>query len=383
MKKSLSKSIYIIAGELSGDMHGAGLMQSVLDIEPDTTFAGYGGTTMQAVAGLKNERFHDWLDDSAVMGIVEVLKKYKWFKQQLENMLEQIKTQKPDALVLIDYPKFNLTLAQMVRDAGVDIKIIYYISPKVWAWNKKRVPKMAELLDKLLCIFPFEVPIFEEVNLPAVYVGNPLADQLGPLGSDEGRDKNLIGLFPGSREREVSKLFPIMIEAAIRLYTRNSEWKFQVPAATPKLAEQMRAMLHAVKRPDMPDISITEGESHELMRKAHCGVVASGTATLEAAWLGMPYCLVYKVAFPTYLLGKLIVKIKFIGLVNILAGKEVIEEFIQGDADPCHIERALELFMTNSEHRQKVQQDILATAELLGGPGVNDRAAKELLATLD
>jgi len=317
-----------------------------------------------------------------VMGIVEVLKQYKWFKMKLKEMLEEIIEKQPDMLVLIDYPKFNLTLAKMVREAGVDIKIVYYISPKVWAWNKGRVPKMAKLLDKMICIFPFEVEIYEEYGLPVTYVGNPLVDELGPIGSDEGRDPNLIGLFPGSREREVAKLFPIMVDAAARLYHRNEELRFAVPAASEKLAEQMEKILESTSMPVEGLITIQQGGSHELMKKAYCGVIASGTATLEAAWQGLPYCLVYKVALPTYIIGKLLVKIEHIGLVNILAGEGIVEEFIQGDADPCHIERALELFIKDPEHRSKLQERLLETAATMGKPGVHVRAARELLNVL-
>jgi len=301
-------------------------MKSILKHAPDTQFLGNGGKNMEEAGATKN-----WVDKSAVMGVVEVLKMYKWFKAQLEAILEEIKSEQPDCLILIDYPKFNLTLAKKIREAGIKTKIIYYISPKVWAWNKKRVPVMAELLDKMICIFPFEVEIYQKHNLPTVYVGNPLVDQLGDLGSDE------------NREREI---------------------------------------LAQANLPKDDLICIKDGGSQELMRTAHAGVIASGTATLEAAYLGLPYCLVYKIAMPTYLVAKLLVKIEYIGLVNILAGEKVIEEYIQGDADAHHIERALEDFIKDPKHRGKTQQKLLDTARKLGDPGVHDRAAQEVLKEL-
>jgi len=352
-------------------------MKSILKHAPDTQFLGNGGKNMEEAGATKN-----WVDKSAVMGVVEVLKMYKWFKAQLEAILEEIKSEQPDCLILIDYPKFNLTLAKKIREAGIKTKIIYYISPKVWAWNKKRVPVMAELLDKMICIFPFEVEIYQKHNLPTVYVGNPLVDQLGDLGSDENRDPNLIGLFPGSREREVSRLFPTMVDAALRLHLSYPNLTFQVPAATEPLAVKMREILAQANLPKDDLICIKDGGSQELMRTAHAGVIASGTATLEAAYLGLPYCLVYKIAMPTYLVAKLLVKIEYIGLVNILAGEKVIEEYIQGDADAHHIERALEDFIKDPKHRGKTQQKLLDTARKLGDPGVHDRAAQEVLKEL-
>lgn len=377
-RAALGKLIYIVAGELSGDMHGEGLMREIRAKDNTVSFLGYGGGGMRAEGGTE-----DWLDKAAVMGLTEVLKQYKWFKAKMKEMVEHIEAQKPDLLLLIDYPKFNLMLAERVRALNLDIKIVFYISPKVWAWNKKRVPKMARILDKIICIFPFEIPIYEEVGLDAVYVGNPLVDQLGEMGTIKGREEHVLGLFPGSRKREVSKLFPIMIDAAIRLYHRHPELRFSAPAATPVLREKMQEMLDEANLPVEDLIDITEGGSHELMRKAHAGVIASGTATLEAAWLGLPYCLVYKVSFPTYLAARLLVKIKHIGLINILAQEEIVEEFIQGDADPCHIERSLELFLKDAEHRETVQQRLLDTAATMGTPGVNSRAANEVLVLLN
>lgn len=374
----MSDSIYIVAGELSGDMHGAELMRAVSEMRPDIQFLGYGGDNMCKVGGT-----HDWLEKSAVMGIVEVLKQYKWFKQKLQEMADEIIEKQPTALVLLDYPKFNLMLAERVRAADIKTKIVYYISPKVWAWNKKRVPKMAKLLDKMICIFPFEVEIYEKVGLPVEYVGNPLVDELGIRGSDDDRDRNLVGMFPGSREREIAKLFPIMVHAAVRLHSKYPNLRFEVPAASAKLAQQMKTTMAKMQLPKEDLVTISEGGSHSLMRRAYCGVVASGTATLEAAWLGLPYCLVYKVALPTYVIAKAVVKIKYIGLVNILAGRAVVEEFIQGDADPCHLEQAIEAFINDEAHRETIQNQLIETAETMGEPGVHKRAAQALLKAIE
>jgi len=376
------KSLYLISGEISGDTHGAELMHAISDElaqDGGVSFHGAGGPQMRKAGG---KGMRDWVEDASVMGVVEVLKHYRWFKKQFYSMLEEIKEIKPDALVLIDYPGFNLRMAKKVREQLPDTKIIYYISPKVWAWNKGRIPKMAAILDKMLCILPFEKPLFENSGLETTFVGNPIVDELEDNRVDVERDDNLIGLFPGSREREISRLFPLMIESARRMHNDNESLKFETPAATPKLAELMQKQLDKSKM-NGDYIKITDGGSHELMQRASCGVIASGTATLEAAYYGLPYCLVYKIALPTYVLGKMLVKIEHIGLVNILAGKKVVDEFIQGDADPLHIKEALEKFIKKPEHRKKVQREMAEVVSQLGERGCHIRAAKEVINTLN
>ena len=378
--------IYLISGEVSGDTHGAELMHAIQselqkkDLE--VRFYGAGGPAMKKVGG---EKFRDWLEKAAVMGVVEVLKQYRWFKKQFHFMLEELKEVQPDALILIDYPGFNLRMAKAVREALPKTKIIYYVSPQVWAWNKGRIPKMAAVLDKMLCILPFEKPLYENSGLSATFVGHPIVDELVENKIDVSRDPNLIGLFPGSREREISKLFPVMVDAARRMYTANQDLKFQAPAATKQLAELMEKILDKYKLGGkyIQITSRSEGGSHRLMQQAHCGVIASGTATLEAAWYGLPYCLVYKIALPTYLLGKMLVKIEHIGLVNILAGKKVVDEFIQGEADPVNIKEALEKFIADPKHTANIKLEMAEAVSQLGDPGCHLRAAKEVISTLE
>ncbi len=378
------KSIYLISGEVSGDTHGAELMHAISDElaqDGGVSFHGAGGPKMKKAGG-NGSGIRDWLEQASVMGVVEVLKHYRWFKTQFHLFLDEIKIIKPDALILIDYPGFNLRMAKKVRKLLPDTKIIYYISPKVWAWNKGRIPKMAATLDKMLCILPFEKPLFEHSGLPTTFVGNPIVDELEDKKIDVVRDESLVGLFPGSREREISRLFPVMIDVARRMHNDNDSLTFEAPAASPKLAELMHKLLEKTKM-NGDYIKINDGGSLELMQRAGCGVIASGTATLEAAYYGLPYCLIYKIALPTYMLGKLLVKIEHIGLVNILAGKKVVDEFIQGEADPVHIKEALEKFIRNSEHREKVQGEMAEAVSQLGDRGCHLRAAKEVVETLN
>ena len=373
------KSIYIVAGEVSGDTHGACLMEALLTRVPTVSFHGAGGPAMQAVAG---KGLANWVEDAAVMGIWEVLKHYQWFKQRFNEMLAEVEDLKPDVLILIDYPGFNLRLAHAVKKRLPNTKIVYYISPQVWAWNKGRIPKMAETLDLMLCIFPFEKEIFESAGLATVFTGHPLVDELEHKRENVSREQDLIGLFPGSREREVSRLFPVMVETARRIHSHNSEWKFEAAAASEALAGRMRDIVQNAKLPKSL-ITIRTGSSYSLMQRATSGVVASGTATLEAAALGLPYCLVYKISWPTWAMGKLLVKLEYIGLVNILAGEEVVEEFIQGDAEPGRIELSISRLMNNSDSRDALCQKLLTTAAKLGDSGAHQRAASEVVALLE
>jgi lipid-A-disaccharide synthase len=279
-------------------------------------------------------------------------------------------------LLLVDYPGFNLRLARAVRERSPETKIVYYISPQVWAWNRGRAKKMASYLDEMLCIFPFEKEIFSEAGLKTRFVGHPLVDEL-EQGAEPVREDGLVGLFPGSREREVGRLFPLMLEVAERLGSRGRDLRFEAPAASGPLGEMMEAM---VKSAGLGNVRVSAGGSHQLMQRASSGVIASGTATLEAAWFGLPYCLVYKVSWPTYVLGRLLVRLEHIGLVNILAGREVVPEFIQGDADPCEIEQVLWRHLTDAEYCEQTVAALHETVAKLGGPGAFRRAAEAVAA---
>lgn len=367
----MSKRLYVVAGELSGDAHGAGLLRELKGMVPALEVRGVGGPEMAAVAGPDLE---DWVENAAVMGVWEVLKHYSWFKERFERMLGEVEVFRPDVLLLIDYPGFNLRFAEAVKKRCPETRLVYYISPQVWAWNKGRIPKMARLLDEMLCLLPFEQLIFQNAGLKTTFVGHPLVDELeaGRVPGVE-RDELLVGLFPGSREREVARLFPMMIDAARELSSWRGELKFEVPAASPKLAGQIRAMLADAGAAER--IVVSTGGSHLLMQRACCAVIASGTATLEAAYYGLPYCLVYRMAPLTYALGRMLVKIKHIGLVNILAGEEVVRELIQGAATPDAVAREMRGFLESPDARDRLREKLAETTAKLGGEGAHHRAA--------
>lgn len=369
--RRMSKRLYVVAGELSGDAHGEGLLRAVKAMVPALEVRGVGGPGMAAVAG---PGVVDWVEDAAVMGVWEVLKRYGWFRERFHAMLAEVRDFRPDVMVFIDYPGFNLRFAKAVREACPETRLVYYISPQVWAWNKGRIPKMVELLDEMLCLFPFEEPIFSSAGLQTRFVGHPLVDELEEKRlPGVARDGELVGLFPGSREREVARLFPMMIETARRLREWRTGLSFEVPAASHKLAVQIRSLLEKAGAAGWIDVHV--GSSHSLMQRACCGVIASGTATLEAAYYGLPYCLVYRVAPLTYVLGRMLVKIRFIGIVNILAGRKVVEEFIQGDAEAGAVSRVLREFLESPEKRAALRAELAQTTAMLGGAGAHERAA--------
>jgi len=315
------------------------------------------------------------------MGVWEVLKRYGWFKERFARMLEELQAFRPDVLLLIDYPGFNLRFAAAVKKECPETRIVYYISPQVWAWNKGRIPKLVRLLDEMLCLLPFEQPIFANAGLKTTFVGHPLVDELEErrLGGVR-RDEGLVGLFPGSREREIARLLPMMVETAKRLKAWRGDLQFEVPAASAKLAVQIRRCMVEAGAGDW--ITVTTGECHSLMQRACCAVIASGTATLEAAYYGLPYCLVYRTAPLTYLLARILVTIEFVGLVNILAEEKVVEEFIQAKAEPAAVTRCLQGLLESPAQREALQRRFAATVAKLGGHGTHERAARAVTAWL-
>jgi len=372
-------TIYFVAGEVSADNHAAALMRSLRVLDPELKFIGRGGPQMQQVAGA---RIKNWIGDAAVLGLWEVLRKYGYFREQFRETLEEIQESKPDAVVLIDYPGFNLRLARALRKQSQSHKTIYYISPQVWAWNRGRIKKMARFIDLVLCIFPFEADLYAASGLRAVFVGHPMVERLETQKIDTHRDQNLVGLFPGSRSREVRKIFPVMIETARRLLQLNPTLRFQVAAASKELARELSEMLRADQLADRETIEIAIGQTAAIMQRVFVGIVASGSATLEAAYFGMPFVLIYKVAWPTYVAARLVVNVDFLGMPNLLAGKEVVPEFIQHEAKPDAIVAAVRLLMEDSPARDRMISDFETTTTKLGGTGASERAAQAILEEL-
>jgi len=372
-------TIYFVAGEVSADNHGAALMYSLRQLRPGLKFIGRGGPRMQQIAGAQ---FRNWIGEAAVLGLWEVLRKYGYFREQFHQTLGEISVSKPDAVVLIDYPGFNLRLARALRRQSQSQKTIYYISPQVWAWNRGRIKKMARLIDLVLCIFPFEANLYSESGLRAVFVGHPMIENLETQKIETARDPNLIGLFPGSRLREVRKIFPVMIEVARLLLRSRPGLRFCVAAASEGLAREMSEMLRSGQSENRQAIEIILGQTPALMQQAWAGLVASGSATLEAAYFRMPFVLIYKVAWPTYLAARLVVNVKYLGMPNVLANKEVVPEFIQHRARPKAIARAVLRLMYNRTARNRMISEFDAIVPRLGEGGASEKAARTIVEEL-
>jgi lipid-A-disaccharide synthase len=403
--------IYFVAGEASGDNHGAELMRSLRKREVDLEFTGRGGPQMKAIAG---EQFQNWIGESSVLGLWEVIRRYGYFRREFHATLREIETIRPDAVVLIDYPGFNLRLARAVRreidvrsvrrtqsqsaEAGKaknDIsagsiarsptfhpKIIYYISPQVWAWHRGRIKKMARFLDLMLCIFSFEAELYNKSGLRASFVGHPMVDRLRDCKIKTERDPCLIGLFPGSRSREVARHFPIMLETVRELFRAKQTLRFEIAAASEALATEISDELAAARLREGL-FRVVTGETAATMQRASVGIVASGSATLEAAYFRLPFVLIYRVAWPTYLAGRLVVKVKYLGMPNLLAKKEIVREFIQHRAKPKAIAKAVLRLLHNPAARKRMISEFDQIVPKLGEAGASKRAATAILEEID
>ena len=370
-------TIYLVAGEASGDQHGAAVMRAIRGFVPEINFIGRGGPKMQAVAG---PQFQNWIEDAAVVGLWEVAKNYGYFRREFDNALGEVVTADLDAIVLIDYPGFNLRLARALRKTLPDLKIVYYISPQVWAWNRGRITEMARFLDLMICIFPFEAELYKRSGLRTVFVGHPMIDDLTARLTRTERQPDLIGLFPGSRLREVRKIFPIMVETAHEIVRQHSEIHFEVGAASETLAGEIEQLLMGTSIRSRTRVVI--GDAAGIMQRAFVGVIASGTATLEATYFGLPFVLVYKVSWPTYFAARLLIKTEHLGMPNILAGRQIIPEFIQHQARPARIANAVKRLMKDQEARATMISEFEAIIEKLGGLGASERVAGVIVGEL-
>ena len=373
----MAKRLYFVAGEASGDEHGAALMRSLRELTPDLEFCGRGGPLMQQIAG---GEFVNWSDAAAVVGLWEVVKRYGYFRQQFEATLREIAIVKSDAVVLIDYPGFNLRLARAVRKRSPQLKIIYYISPQVWAWNRGRIRQMARFLDLMLCIFPFEAELYNQSGLRTIFVGHPMIENLAKRRTGEARDPNLLGLFPGSRSREVNKIFPVMFGAATKLVEQRPEIRFEVAAASPALAVEIQRYLTSSSLGER--IRLVAADASGLMQRAFVGMVASGTATLEAAYFRLPFVLVYKVSWPTYFAARLVMRTRYLGMPNVLAEREIVPEFLQHEARPKAIARSVLQLVNDSSAREQMISEFDAVIEKLGETGASAKAAQAILREL-
>lgn len=374
------KKIMIVAGEASGDIYGAGLVRSVHQHDPGVQFFGIGGVRMREVG------CQTLVDsaDMAVVGLVEVLKHFNIIASAFLRLKQVLQQEPPDLLILIDYPGFNLRLAKVAKRCGV--KVLYYISPQIWAWRQGRVHKIKKLVDQMAVILPFEAQFYERAGVPVTFVGHPMADLVQVAVTKEEAAKSfgldpscpVIGLFPGSRYNEVSRLLPVILGAARLLHQRFPTVRFVLPLASTLKESDLAPWL---KNTDLP-ITVTTERIHDLIRASDAVISVSGTVTLEVALVGTPLLIIYRLSPLTYQLAKRLVKVSHIGLCNIVAGETVAPELIQNDATPEKIAAQIEQLLlpeTNSATRNRLAK----VRERLGGGGADRRMAELVMQMLE
>lgn len=378
--EKITKHIVLIAGEASGDLHGAHLVNALKELNPSLRFSGLGGEKMRE-AGV--DIYHD-LTKLAVVGFIEVLKHYKEFRRVFNLTLDKIRQTRPDAVVFIDYPGFNLRLASEVKKLG--IKTIYYISPQVWAWKKNRVYAIKRDIDKMIVIFKFEEEFYRQFGIEAAFVGHPLIDGIRHLTPPEeilaklnlDEYKFTLGLLPGSRIKEIERHMPIMLEAAAHLKAKYPMMQFvllKAPTIEHKFLESY------LKETSLP-IVMAEDDHYSVLNACSFCIVASGTATLETALLGKPMVVIYKTSFLTWLLAKLFVKIPNIGLVNVVAQKRIVPECVQFEATGKKIAQEIENIFTDETRIAEIKLELQQMRRQLNQGGASERAAKIILETI-
>ncbi|MBL0224315.1 MAG: lipid-A-disaccharide synthase [Geobacteraceae bacterium] len=382
MTKAVShKRIMIVAGEASGDIYGADLVREALILEPELHFFGIGGQRMRE-AGI--ETLVD-SSDMAVVGLIEVLKHFDVISAAFLKLKKILREDPPALLILIDYPGFNLRLAKIAKRAGV--KVLYYISPQIWAWRQGRLKKISRLVDHMAVILPFEAAFYERAGVPVTFVGHPMLDMVqvsmtrdqaaASFGLDVSR--KIVGLFPGSRTNEIEKLLPVIIESANLLEKRFPGTQFVVPIASTLKQEDLAPQIMSSGL----DVTFTHERIHDLIRACDAVISVSGTVTLEIALVGTPMVIIYKLSPLTYMLAKRLIKIEHIGLCNIVAGETVVKELIQHEASPDNISAEIEKILGNVLYANEIRQKLSAVRSQLKRGGASANVARLVISLME
>ncbi|MDT8323452.1 MAG: lipid-A-disaccharide synthase [Bacteroidota bacterium] len=361
--------IMLIAGEASGDQYGARVIRAFRRRHPDAVFFGIGGDLMQA-EGMEL-LYH--IRDTAIMGFVEVVRHYPFLKEMFRSCQDAYRDRGARAAVLIDYPGFNLRLAEKVKEMGG--RVLYYISPQVWAWGSHRAKKMKKLVDHLAVVFPFEEEIFTAHDIPTTFVGHPLLEILEHSDRREflrswqlPEDRPLLALLPGSRKQEIQRLLPAMLEAAAALREKTG-------CSVAVGAARQPDALYEKWMQAYPDIPLLRDATHALMQHAYAAVVASGTATVETAYYETPMVIVYRASTLNYQIGRHLVQVPNIGMANILAGKRIVPELLQSDVTPYYITSYTLHYFTDTAQYENTRQELRRVKEMMGTPGASERVA--------
>jgi lipid-A-disaccharide synthase len=364
---------YLIAGEASGDLHGANLMKALKLADKNSQFRFLGGDLMKAQGGELVRHY----SEMAFMGFIEVLFNLRTILRNLKETKRDLLAYQPDALILIDFPGFNLKIAEFAKKKG--IKVFYYISPKVWAWNQKRVLKIQRVVDRMFCILPFEVDFYKSWGMSVDYIGNPLLDAIAdfkanPCFKEEHnlQDKRIIAFLPGSRKQEITKILPVMLQVADQFPNYQC-----VIAGAPSLPHEFYDVLIASR-----NVPIVYDQTYDLLKNADAAVVTSGTATLETALLDIPQVVVYKANAISIAIARLVVKIKYISLVNLIMDKPVVKELIQEECNARVIGQELNAILHDPVYRSQILIDYQQLSEKMGEPGASGRTARLIVGAL-
>ena len=364
---------YIIAGEASGDLHASNLVAEIKKKDKKAEFRGCGGDLMKAqgVDLLKHYR------TMAYMGFVEVAVNLRKVLGNIALCKNDILEYQPDVVILVDYPGFNFRIADFAHEKG--FKVIYYISPQLWAWKRRRVRKIKRSVDKMLVILPFEEEFYKHYGMDVTYVGNPLLDEQAKFGTSNrsiflrrnslGEKREIIAMLPGSRKQEVKRMLPVMLKVVPRF----PEYQFVI-AGVSSLDKALYKKIIGNS-----DVFLIENQTYELLQNSSAAMVTSGTATLETALFSVPEVVCYKATGISYLLAKWMIKVKFISLVNLVMGKEVVKELIQGDLTEHNIVKELELLLRNGKRQRQLLEDYEELKGRLGSAGASEKAAEVII----
>jgi len=375
-----NSKILIVAGEASGDLHGAALVEELLKQKSSIQAVGIGGDKMIA-AGV-NTLFH--IKDMAFLGVIEVFKHLPFIFKVEREIIQLVKKEKIKLAVLIDYPGFNLRIAKKLKDLG--LKIVYYISPQIWAWRKGRIKKIRERVDKMLVVFPFEEEMYKNGNVPVDYIGHPLVERIegynflskselfNNLGLEE--EKEILLVLPGSRKHEIEKLLPELTKAAEKL-SKNLNMQTIIACADNLEESYLKRFIRN------SSIKIVKGNTYNLLKHSKFGIIKSGTSTLETAIFLLPFVAVYSTSKFTYWLAKRLVKVNNIAMPNIIAGNEVVKEFIQDDVNAEAISNYCEKLMNENDMMNELVENLRLVRNKLGGSGASKNAAKIILHELN
>ncbi len=370
------KKILIVTGEASGDLHGSEVAAALRDLFPKVKLFAMGGERLR----LAGAEIIVESSSLAVVGITEVIGRLRVILRALAFLKTFLRREKPDLVILVDFPDFNLRLARTAKKEK--IPVFYYISPQIWAWRRGRVKTLARFVEKMAVIFPFELPFYEAAGVPVEFVGHPLLDVLEKWeagkevrGAEAFSGAPLIALLPGSRAKEVSSLLPEMIQAALLIRQERPGARFVLPLASTISRKELERFVPA----EFPALTIVEGKTYEAVAAAELTIVASGTATLETALLGKPMVIVYRVSPASYWIGRMLIRVKCIGLANIVAGRKVVPELIQKEACGDRIAAEALKILSDSQYRDAMTADLADIRKKLGKPGAAVRVAQMAL----